>query len=107
MTPKVPLLSEHIRDVAAEKGVQPTMVLTLHVFAEEVAALEHRLAAGVEGLVPEGTTLQSVTLVSSWDDPDEYEALLLWGGYDDRQGITGTGPTVEAAIENAKERIPK
>ena len=103
MTLKVPLLSE-LRDPANSGAACKVLVLDA---ADYIEALERQLERGVEGLVPEGTTLQSVTLVSSWDDPDEYEALLLWGGYDDRQGITGTGPTVEAAIENAKERIPK
>ena len=106
MTPKVPLLSERLRSRVATlreppyNDIRTSLANYLESVEAEVAALERQLERGVEGLVPEGWQCWHLTLFGGvWDASIEHRVT--------GKGVHGTGPTVEAAVKNASEKVTK
>ena len=97
-TPKVPLLSERMLGTSCRRGGD----VLLDEYAREVAALERQLERGVEGLVPEGWRIKQ-TLSNPWGT-EHYAELSQITTNSSR---SGTGPTVEAAVRNAAEKVTK
>ena len=102
---KVPLLSERMLGTSCRRGGH----VLLDEYAREVAALERQLDRGVEGLVPRYWELVMVTQPSDedGDGTGQYIATLAERFVRTPRIVEGTGPTVEAAVRNAAEKVTK
>ena len=99
-------LSERMMESAdkfADAG-EGIAALYLKECATKVRALEQQAERGVEGLVPEGWVIAHIEWRGQARQPT-YEADL-WC-HENGDWVKGSGPTIEAAIQNAAERVTK